>query len=295
MDRKEVILAAIDRNGVGLEIGPSHNPVAPKRDGFKVSIIDHLSKSELIKKYENSGVNLTAIEEVDFIWRGERYVDLVGQRECYDWIIASHVIEHCPDLIGFLQSCAEVLKPEGVLSLAVPDARFCFDQFRPITGLGAVLDASHAARAQPTSGSVLEYYLNASRKGGSIAWGPYDHNENSLMHGWDDAVAKYREVLSEGSYVDVHVWCFTPNSFRLILLDLARLGLIPFQIVRFIPTAGCEFFVSLKRSDIPQEYDRLQLLEACRQDLLELGMALCRLSEVRKKKKKSLLGKVFRR
>lgn len=133
MDRKEVLLSAIDRNGVGLEIGPSHNPVAPKREGFNVSIIDHLSKSELIKKYQNSGVNLAAIEEVDYIWRGERYADLVGQRECYDWVIASHVIEHSPDLIGFLQSCAEVLKPEGVLSLAVPDARFCFDQFRPIT------------------------------------------------------------------------------------------------------------------------------------------------------------------
>lgn len=34
----------VDRKGLGLEIGPSHNPLAPKRQGFSVSILDSVTK-----------------------------------------------------------------------------------------------------------------------------------------------------------------------------------------------------------------------------------------------------------
>jgi hypothetical protein len=51
MSRENRILESIDKNGLGLEIGPSHNPVAPKRSGYNVEIIDHLCKDDLVKKY----------------------------------------------------------------------------------------------------------------------------------------------------------------------------------------------------------------------------------------------------
>lgn len=69
----------------------------------------------MITKYKDHHVNLNNIEEVDFVWRDENYSELTGKSKYYDWIIASHVIEHTPDLIGFLNDCDAILKDEGVI------------------------------------------------------------------------------------------------------------------------------------------------------------------------------------
>jgi hypothetical protein len=44
MDRKEKALQHIDPHGKGVEIGPSHNPIALRREGYNVQIIDHMSR-----------------------------------------------------------------------------------------------------------------------------------------------------------------------------------------------------------------------------------------------------------
>lgn len=140
MIREDKLLRHVVRNGKGMEIGPSHRPTAPKKAGYDVDIIDHLTREELVNKYRHHGVDIDAIEEVDYVWRGEKYAWLTGKTKHYDWIIASHVIEHTPDLIGFLKECDSILKDDGVVSLAIPDKRFCFDHFRPITGVSKVID-----------------------------------------------------------------------------------------------------------------------------------------------------------
>src|SRR6185312_6752143 len=130
------VLATIKRDGLGVEIGPSHDPIAPKRDGFRVHVIDHGTREELLAKYAgHHGLQLDRIEEVDFVWKGQSYLELTGNAKHYDWIIASHLIEHTPDLIAFLADCDSILKDDGVLSLVIPDKRYCFDRFRPVTGL----------------------------------------------------------------------------------------------------------------------------------------------------------------
>ena len=101
--REHAVFHLIDKQGFGLEIGPSHNPIAPKKKGYKVHILDHLSTNDLRIKYQDHGLNLDNIEEVDFIWSGQPLHEIIGKKHCYDWIIASHVIEHLPDLISFLQ------------------------------------------------------------------------------------------------------------------------------------------------------------------------------------------------
>ena len=79
MNRKEKVLRHINKNGQGVEIGPSHSPVAPKKEGYKVHIIDHMSREQLIAKYKDHHVNLENIEEVDFVWRGDNYWELTGK------------------------------------------------------------------------------------------------------------------------------------------------------------------------------------------------------------------------
>lgn len=68
-----------------------------------------MSREGLIVKYTGHNVNLDNIENVDYICNGEPYVKLVGKSNYYDWVIASHVIEHTPDLISFINDCNEIL------------------------------------------------------------------------------------------------------------------------------------------------------------------------------------------
>jgi len=92
MNRKQKALRHVNREGFGVEIGPSHNPIAPKREGFKVHIIDHTTREQLVHKYRTEPVALDNIEEVDFVWHAEPYAELTGKLVDYDWVIPSNVI-----------------------------------------------------------------------------------------------------------------------------------------------------------------------------------------------------------
>ena len=75
-------LRQIKKSGYGIEIGPSHNPIAPKKNGYKVDIIDHMSREDLIAKYKEHGVNPDNIEDVDSVWKGENYSELTRRCLC---------------------------------------------------------------------------------------------------------------------------------------------------------------------------------------------------------------------
>jgi SAM-dependent methyltransferase len=269
MNRNDKILAKIDIRGKGLEIGPSFAPVAPRRGGYDVEILDCLSKDQLVAKYKNANVDVGNIEEVDHVWTGQSYSDLVGKKDYFDWIIASHVIEHTTDMIAFLNDCAELLTDDGKLSLVIPDKRFCFDYFRPPTGLARIVDAHVWKRAPIHSpGTVAEAILYAVIKDGNIAWGQNDKGGIvKFFHPPETAVKMLNTVLTEGKYFDEHAWCFTPHSFRLIIEDLYFLALSRLREECFFPTDGVEFFVTLSRHAIGTGYSRMQLLEYARCEL----------------------------
>lgn len=267
MNRKEKILMHIDAFGKGLEIGPSHSPVAPKREGFDVQSIDHLPKEELIRKYSAESVDISGVEEVDYVWRGEPYAELTGKRNYYDWIIASHLVEHTPDLIGFLNDCDSVLKETGVISLAVPDKRYCFDHYRPITSIAMIIDSHCHKNRIHTVGTAVEYYLNAVLREGMIAWSSDISGEDRLRYPLEEAMEEIDSVRGSKEYVDIHAWCFVPHSFRLLIHDLYNLGLIPFKEVDFHLTEGCEFFITLGRNGSGIGVSRLEMLRTIESEI----------------------------
>ncbi|MBT8537145.1 methyltransferase domain-containing protein [Polynucleobacter paneuropaeus] len=245
LSRKEKALFLVKKDGIGLEIGPSHNPLAPKSDGYNVEILDHLGAADLKEKYKDHGLDLSRIEEVDYVWNGEPLRELINRAEYYDYIIASHVIEHVPNIIQFLIECQGLLKEGGVLSLVIPDKRYCFDYFQQISTTGAALDAWVRGANSPSAGQVFEHFANACKKGHEIAWSSKNMQEISMVHSRDDAKKMFNSLLSSDSYVDVHVWRFTPASFRLLISDLIFLELLGLKISYEFPTEGCEFFINL--------------------------------------------------
>jgi predicted SAM-dependent methyltransferase len=261
--REEKVFHLLNKKGLGLEIGPSHNPIAPKKKGFNVHILDHASATELRNKYQGHGVNLDNIEEVDFVWHGEVFQDLIGKTDCYDWIIASHVIEHVPNFISYLQQCEAMLKQDGVLSLVIPDKRYCFDYFSSTSTTGNLLDAYSEERVRPSHGQIFDHIANASKRNGNIAWSSDGlGGADELVHEFAEAQTHWARSIATTDYIDVHCWRFTPASFRLIISDLQGLGLIGLEIKGEFDTAGCEFYVTLgKADDATVKLNRLDILQ----------------------------------
>jgi hypothetical protein len=266
LNRQEKVMAGLNREGLGLEIGPSHNPIAPKRDGYNVHILDHLDRDGLRNKYADHGqygVNIDKIEDVDFIWQGQPLSELIGKTGCYDWIVASHVIEHVPDLITFFRQCEILLKTEGRLSLVVPDKRYCFDYLNHCSSTGEFLDAFEAQLSRPSVGKVFDHFANACKRGGNIAWNSTESGGLELIHPIEQARSLWNQARSEDTYIDTHCWRFTPESLRLVLADFKMLGLSGLEIVGEFVTVGCEFYVMLGRTGAGTEsLDRLSLLQA---------------------------------
>jgi hypothetical protein len=266
MTREEKILSRVDKAKIGIEIGPSHAPVAPKKDGFNVHIIDHMTREQLIEKYTGHNVNLDNIEEVDFIWSGQSYVQLTGNPGYYNWAIASHVIEHTPDLISFLKQCEEILTEDGILSLVIPDIRYHFDYFRPITGISKIIDAYYARRTIHSPGTAAEYTLNVAARGGRIAWEEGCTDEFSLIHSRELA-SNYLQRVLQNEYIDFHAWSFTPTSFRLLIQDLNDLGFISLKELSYYPTVGCEFYITLGKKGTGFSEQRLNALKTIKAEL----------------------------
>ena len=83
-----------------------------------VTILDHAPTREIRQKYTDLGLDqatVDIIEEVDYVWTGGSYQTVPGLEPPFDWIVASHVIEHTTDLIGFLLDLAGLLAPSGRL------------------------------------------------------------------------------------------------------------------------------------------------------------------------------------
>lgn len=243
--RRERVLAGVPDGASILEIGPAHNAILPKRDGFGTRTVDYLDQAGLRERYrEFSQYDLDAIEEVDYVLPpGAAMADPIGDR--FDLVVAAHVIEHTTSMIDFLNECTKLLVPGGRLALVVPDHRFCFDRFRERSAIGRVIDASLAPPSVHTPGSVIEERLNAVRHRGTTSWAPKHRGTYSFVHPLDLARASGEEARLGERYIDTHNWVLTPHHLRLMLQDLHDLGFIALRETAFHDTVRNEFFLSL--------------------------------------------------
>lgn len=259
MDRRDRILEGLDLAGLGLEIGAGYGPLVAGQPGLNVRSLDHLDQAGLIAKYQRQGAPTDHIGPVNYVWTGQRYRDLVGKTR-FDWIVASHVIEHTPDLVGFVNQCAEVLTEDGVLTLALPDRRYTFDHYRPASGLREFVDAHVQGRTLSSPGAAAEHFLYLSRLDGRDVWSAGTPGRPEFVVPLETAKVRMERALA-GTYVDVHAWVFGPHSFRLAIEDLHALGLLSLRETRFHDTEGCEFFVQLSRGRTGPGLDRAVLAE----------------------------------
>ena len=252
--RVKVLLAGAQPDWRILEIGPSHAPIAPRSAGWNTTVVDHADQAGLIAKYAADPLfDTSRIEPVDVVWTGGALDAAVpaALHGSFDLLIASHVIEHFPDPIGVLRSAQALLRPDGgVVSLAVPDKRVCFDFFRPPSTTGQLLAAHRQGRARHTAASLFDHAAYFAQLDGRIGWGWHEATAGVAAQGTLVAGAGAFEKASDdpaSDYADCHAWMYTPASFELAILEIAAIGLIDLRVDLIEPQGGVEFLVHLKR------------------------------------------------
>ncbi|HWD52618.1 MAG TPA: methyltransferase domain-containing protein [Acidimicrobiales bacterium] len=263
-------LAAIDVVAMlGLEIGPLANPRVGKDDG-PVRYLDHASADELKQKYATNAEmqdRLDRIVEVDYvIGEGKKISEAVAQDAPFDYVIASHLIEHIPDPVGWMADVASILRPGGILSLVIPDKRYCFDINRAPSDISDVVDAYLRQLVRPSYKQVYDFTSRAIN--GAVdthaVWAEQADYTGVVRTDCDDpdvaALEACRRLDTSDEFVDVHCHAFTPDSFLELFEKLARLGLVDFELARFFPTQfdTLEFHASLRLLERP--VDRSTLL-----------------------------------
>jgi predicted SAM-dependent methyltransferase len=250
-NRIQFLRQFISPDKLGIEIGPSHAPIASQRDGYNTIIIDACSTEELQKLYKNIDIAIDKIETVNYIWRGEPLSQLVTQSGDIDYILASHVIEHIPNFVDFFQQSNTLLDKEGQLILAIPDKRKCFDYFRPINTTGQVLQSFHENRRTHVPASIFDNHANYARYKGVGSWFSAINKSDDidLDSNIKPAYQKFLQTLTSNDYNDAHGWVFTPASFLLIIHDLTTLGLFNLNLDSFCVSEGHEFYAIFKKKN----------------------------------------------
>ena len=230
-ERKRILLDGLDpAHGVGLEIGPLAWPIVGKQDG-DVTYVDHFDTATLRDRYKaDPNVSVDAIVPVDALWGARTLDECVGGRR-FDYVIASHVGEHVPDLVTWLAECDAVLRPGGDLRIVLPDCRFSFDVLRRLTTTTDLLTAHLVRARRPQAREVLDFMLHYAPK--IEAWAHYEGRFDlaALRPHWsvEQAMSFARRVLEvPDHYEDVHCWTFTPGNFARCMAILAEAGLTRF-------------------------------------------------------------------
>lgn len=218
----------------GLEIGALDSPIARPSAG-RIYYADYCSTADLRRNHANTPtVNVNNIVEVDFITNGGRLQDVVPDHLKFDYVIASHVIEHVPDLISWLQDIGHVLKSGGILSLIVPNKDYTFDIRRSVSEQKDFFAANIDLQTKPSPIQVFDYYRWHERDG-------------ELVHTLDYSIQMARKAATD--YVDAHCWVFTTETFYDEIQTLIDEGLIPFKldVVTRTPPDEIDMFARLTR------------------------------------------------
>lgn len=241
-------------DGPGLEIAPLNQPIMLKSE-WDVGYVDIVTTEELREHYDRDpAVPNEDIAEVDFPLTGPDGVirslsEVAKDRAPYSWVLASHVIEHVPDLITWLEDISTLLRDDGALVLAIPDTRYSFDAYRPQTTVGQMLQARHQQDVVPSIRAVFDHLRSASTLTPTDAWaGRRTGLDSSRRHELRGVLAKV-EHAKAGQYVDSHVWTFRPSTFIEQINELGRLGMCDLVVESVLNTRPneLEFYAVLRR------------------------------------------------
>jgi hypothetical protein len=248
--RNAALTAPLKISGTGLEIAPYFNPVVIKCVGRKLYYTDYIGTEEIrAKAAANPGAPGRDVPAIDFVWTpGADLRKCAPQHLTFDYAIASHVFEHVPNPIGWINQIMSVLHVGATLGLVVPDRRLTSDFYRRETSLAEVIALAISAPSIPTPLQILDFMLYGIEDFGEIKYDqniPFSARKRTYPH--EEAVQVARIAQEHRQYFDVHCTVWTAQSFAEIMTEVSRLGLLPAAVAPPIENGG-EFIVHITKT-----------------------------------------------
>jgi SAM-dependent methyltransferase len=209
-----------------LEIGPFDKPIVR---GDRVRYFDVLDQDALIERGNKIGFDTKNTPKIDFV-SPQGDLSIVNQK--FDAVISSHCIEHQPNFVKHLQHVQRILTKVGKYYLIIPDKRYCFDHFLNESSVTDIICAFLEDRKVHSLKSVVEHRAFITHNDAIRHWSG-DHGELTNVRSKAEAATKEWQE-SDGRYIDVHAWQFTPQSFKEVILSLEQFGwinMVPTQIL----------------------------------------------------------------
>jgi SAM-dependent methyltransferase len=176
--------------GTGIEIGGLHRPLQVP-NAARVIYVDHLTRDELRKVYPELAE--WDLVNVDVIGTAE---DLSGFDDAsLDFVIANHLLEHLEYPVRALREFTRVLKPGGLIFMALPDKRVTFDRSRKVTPPEHIVTEERMQNAEVNKWDhVMDWAIGVDGRPPG-----------------EDAEARTRHLIDIKYSIHMHV--FTPDSF----------------------------------------------------------------------------------
>ena len=196
--------------GDGIEIGALHRPL-PLPPGARATYVDHLDEAGLRAHYPELGD--VPFAPVSILGTAEDLSAIAD--ESVDFVIANHLLEHLEYPLRGLQEFQRVLKPRGILFLALPDQRQTFDVDRTLTPAEHIFEEHEQGTAGTNRRAhYLDWAVNVDRK----QPGP-------------EAEAHADDLLARHYSIHFHVW--RADSFLDLLVEARRRLPLDFAVVAF--------------------------------------------------------------
>lgn len=196
--------------GRGIEIGALHRPLEVP-PGASVTYVDRYSVAELRTRYpELAGQPLTEVSVV-----GDAQDLSAFENSSLDFVIANHLLEHLEYPADGLLEFQRVLRPGGLVYLALPDKRVTFDKKRALTTTDHLLDEQRRRSApQHRWDHFLDWAVNVDGKAPG-----------------EDADEWARDLMAREYSIHFHVW--RPETFLEFLFAARSQAGVELDLLQF--------------------------------------------------------------
>jgi SAM-dependent methyltransferase len=217
-----------------MEIGGLHSPLLPLSNQVKkVLYTDYRELHQLRDQYPE--LDELDIVPLDFV--SDANYPALGPQSL-DFIIANHAVEHFEDFFRAMERFHDILRPNGILYLVVPDKRYTFDRHREIVTF------EHLANEFRTGaeGNRVAHYYEAARA--SVAY----YMPRSANHA-AETEKMAQSLLARKYSIHYHAWR-APDFAEHILRMRRELGIDLWLVDLAVPNGTTEFIALLQRPPV---------------------------------------------